>query len=1304
MKNQYYIVIIFIFQYFINFSQNNEIWMYPNEGQWDENVLYKTSLQNGDYYIDKQGFTFNFLKSPLHHESHHKRNNINNTDTTYLTLGHCIKSIFINANFSNHIHLNKSEHYTNYYLGSESSSWKSKIYGYNQLQFNEFYKGITFYVSEKNSLIEYSFRLDPKSSIKQIKQLLRGSDNNYIDTMGNLHITHRFGEIIHKKPIAWTISNRKKKSVEINFNLISDTLTFDLPNDYNNEDTLYIDPDLIFSTFTGSTSDNWGFTATPDNLGNLYAGGIVFGGGYPTQTGSYDISFNGGTTSIEKGQKIPGFDISLSKFNTDGSKMIFTTYLGGNGNETPHSIVSNTNNELFLLGASSSPNFPITPNAFDKTFHGGPNFDNNEVVFYGSDIIITKFSNDGSSLLGSTYLGGSGIDGLNLGNLIYNYGDNFRGEIILTKEEDILITSSTRSTDFPLKQAFQNQINGIQDAIVCKLDSDLSSLIWSSYVGGTGEETGNSIQISSRGDIYFAGGTTSTDLISVNGFQNKYQGGSGDGYIYKITSNNPTILNGSYFGTDKYDQNYFVQLDDNDEVYLLGQSEGQIEITPNKYGNPKSGQYISKLSSDLSQKIWSTTIGGGTGNVEISPTAFLVSHCYDIYFAGWGGLVNVQNSIAKKSTTLNFPVTDDAFQKTTTGDNFYIGVLSKDAEKLKYGTFMGGMGSNQYHVDGGTSRFDKKGGIYHAVCGGCGRKPNGFTTTTGVYSPTNKSNNCNLAAFKFELNKAKAIAIASDTFSCVGNDISFSNNSVYSDTYQWDFGDGELSNEVNPIHHYLKGGSYKVKLIAKDLSNCITPDTISINLTIKDILVTTQNKDFFVCRDSIVQFSEKTYDFATYNWLPSSFFLDNKIPNPTVKITEDIIIDLTITEKCATTNIIFPFKVHKENLDFTPNTNICLGQQVTLSVNNASSVFWTPSLYLDQPNNITTISKPDTSIIYTAHITTPLNCKSTHSTLIDVIARDYVIFPKDTVNICFGDSFQVNMLKSDNISWSTDYRIKQINNIATFTPLTSTFYSVNYTNACGNKTENIQIEVHKPTVSLEKDTNICQGQYTYLQANGCYTYDWIPSNEVELTKKIGNIIVRPDKTKIFSVIGKDIYNCKDTNSVKITVFEKPKVITSNTTHAEWDNPTQIQAYSLKKGKYKWSPNILLSCDTCSSTYTYIKNNQDYIVYFTDINGCTDSSITHIIFNTDLYIPNTFTPNNRDGNEVFKVEGYNIENLTVNIYNRWGELIYTLNSINDSWDGKYNGQLSPDGVYVWKATYQTSFGETKKINGHVNLLR
>ena len=207
-------------------------------------------------------------------------------------------------------------------------------------------------------------------------------------------------------------------------------MRFSFPEGYDTTKELIIDPEIVFATYTGATTDNWGFTATYDEAGHLYAGGASFGVGYPTTVGAFQEEFAGGDLAGPFQT-----DIGISKFSTDGSDLIYSTYLGGgDSNEMPHSMFVSDDNELVVLGSTGSNEYPTTDNAFDTSFNGGNPFSGANNIQYtnGADIVVARFSTDGSDLVASTYLGGSGDDGLNLAaDLTFNYADEARGEVFL---------------------------------------------------------------------------------------------------------------------------------------------------------------------------------------------------------------------------------------------------------------------------------------------------------------------------------------------------------------------------------------------------------------------------------------------------------------------------------------------------------------------------------------------------------------------------------------------------------------------------------------------------------------------------------------------------------------------------------------------------------------------------------------------------------------------------------------------------------------------------------------------------------
>lgn len=1275
----------FLFSILLVFGQ--DVWMFPNRGQWDEKIKYSIDLSLGKMYIEEKGMTF-FFSDILEH----KHNNNNDGTVKY----HAVHQRLIGAQQPTQIiedHF--SQHYHNYILGNEFTKWKSEIRGLGYLKFNEVYPGISQrYVSQGGS-IAYHFDIAANSSPSQIRFKIEGGQQMRIDPDGSLVITHRFGEIHQSAPTAWNVGEDGTKIFRTcRFKLIGNEFSFEFPNGFDSTQPLVIDPSLTFSTFSGATSDNWGFTATPDANGNLFGGGIVFGSGYPTTAGAYDVSFGGGTGSFP-------MDVTISKYTTNGNALMYSTFLGGSGNETPHSIVAAPNGELYIYGVTSSTNFPMAGTPYDNSFAGGPNVTQNSLNFNGSDIFIARLSPAGNALLSSTFIGGSGTDGLNISALNYNYGDQFRGEIILDSQQNVFVSSTSVSSNFPTVNAIQGTLSGSQDAVIFKLNSNLSSLLWSTYFGGTGVETGNSITISNDGTVYVAGGTTSTNLPVTGGHGTTYSGGSADGYVLRINGNSGTLLSGSYIGTSKYDQAYFVQTDPDNFVYVYGQTASPFPISPGRYGTNNSGQFIRKYTSNLINVVWTTSIGAGTGNPEISPTAFLVSDCYDIYIAGWGGQLNSSNGQATFSSTNGFQITADAYQTMTNGSNFYVAVLSPDAAQLKYATFMGGMTSSSNHVDGGTSRFDKSGRIYHAVCGACGGNPTGFTSTPGSFSPTNPSSNCNMATFKFELNKITA-ALPEVQNGCAPHTIQFQNNSVNGNAYLWNFGDGNTSTAQFPSHTYTSPGVYTVRLRVSDSFGCFSPDSAEVTVRIGGFTPGTAQTVGSICAGQTAQLNAS--GGGTYLWSPAEFLNNPNIPNPIATVNTTTTFNVTISDTCGSNTVPVVVPVFTNSLEISPDTSICLGASVPLFANTGGNVLWSPSLYLDNPSSTNPTSTPESTITYLAVSTTDQGCTVSDTVRISVYFELPNINLPDSTQMCRGSQVGLNALGGNAYLWYPNEYISNIDQaLATVYPPSDKWYYVDVTNACGTIRDSIFVEVTEAVIFAGNDTIICSGETAILWAEGAVDYLWHPFNTV-VSQTQNTVRVKPSISTEYMVVGVDAIGCRDTAFVEVVVNPHPTLIISPTIYAFYDDEVELNAQTNTSGNFVWFPSEGLTCVNCPNPIATPNVNTTYYVSFTDDNGCKNTSYVSIKYDVVIYVPNTFIPDGDGVNDYFRVYGGNIAEMECFIYNRWGELLKVLRSTDEYWDGTYKGKKCQDGTYVWKLVYQ-DFAKTRHIlTGHVNILR
>ncbi|HBF21237.1 MAG TPA: hypothetical protein DDW81_14140, partial [Cryomorphaceae bacterium] len=793
------------------YGQDSHALFIKNDGQWSSDFNYRLRLNSGDVFFEDNGYTISLHNADDFHHHHDEPGPKSKQEE--LLKRHVVKVKFLYANpFPQIQGAAKRSFYHNYLLGNDPSQWRASVPVYQQLNYLDLYPGVNVRFRGKGGNLKYDFHLAPHADPRLLQMQYQGADMLSINK-GHLLIQTSLGTLQEFIPEAYQVIKGQKINIPCSYTLVNHIVKFKL-GPYNPEHELIIDPELVFSSFSGSSIDNWGFTATFDHEGNLYAGGITFGLGYPTSPGAYQEIYKGGDV-----------DMSISKFSALGDTLLYSTYVGGTDNDVPHSLVVDDDNQLFILGNTGSSNYPVSGQALQANFNGGPPLALRFMRFnHGSDIVVTKLSADGTKVMASTFLGGTENDGLNTG-IFQNYGDNCRGEIIYADNKVYLI-SNTRSNHIPLPNALNDSIQGDQDALVVCLQNDLSSIVWGTYFGGLGDDAGYSIKPDQGNKVVIGGATRSNDIdISPQAHTPNAQG-SIDGYLAVFNRLNGNLTASTYVGTSDQDQAFLIDIDKFNNLYVLGQTEGQMTMSAGIYGTPNSRQFIKKFDMNLATEIWSTTIGSGQAKDDLVPTAFLVDECFNIYLSGWNGQSNVlTNGGPPQGNTLNLPLTSDALQSSTDGSDFYFMVLERDAKSLAYATYFGGT-SNE-HVDGGTSRFDPHGTIYQAVCAGCSLES--FPVTPGVVSETNNSNNCNLGAIKLDFEatvRAKPeIDFMNDTDTiCDTLFVQLSNKSINAQVFEWDFGNGLTSSEEEPTTFYDNFGTYTIRLIATD-TICDIADT-----------------------------------------------------------------------------------------------------------------------------------------------------------------------------------------------------------------------------------------------------------------------------------------------------------------------------------------------------------------------------------------------------------------------------------------------------------------------------------------------
>ncbi|MBN2778744.1 MAG: gliding motility-associated C-terminal domain-containing protein [Bacteroidales bacterium] len=1158
MKNKFYLMLLLISAFLsLSLCLNAQSEFIENKGQWNENVNYKMELHNGALFLENNCITYNFINpEEMHYSSAH--HGAEGSSHSLLKAAHAYKMNFLRSNkFPEIISSSIKSDYCNYYIGNDRSKWASYVRKYEKIYYKDLYDGIDLSIVALGHGMKYDLIVKPGANAKDIAFEYIGADNIVLID-GNLVVSTTVSEVTEFKPFAYQIIEGDTVEIACHYLLKRNQISFTIDDDYDRNLDLVIDPSLVFSTYSGSTGDNWGFTATWDYADNVYSGGIVFAVGYPTTTGAYQIDFAGGTPPIPGSTYYAGgCDVGIIKYNEDGTQRLYATYLGGaGGQEMPHSLVVTEDNDLLIMGTTGAPDFPVSANAYQSTFAGGDSIVYDNVIGFagGVDVFVTKLSEDGSQLLGSTYVGGSKNDGLNYqvhfseadpttginfvsmhGNdsLYYNYGDGARGEIIADGKGMVYVGTNTFSSDFPqgMNPGFQTASGGGQDGIVFKFNQDLSQMFWSSYMGGDEDDAIFSLSLTENEDVIVAGGAVSSNFpITSGAYNTSHNGGSTDAFVSKISMDGNQLLASTFFGSNTYDNAFFVRTDRYNNIFICGQTKatGSTLIQNAGYSVPNSGQFITKFNNDLTDVVWSTVFGTGNGRPNISITAFAVDVCDRVYLSGWGrewvySYYNAQGNYYTwddQYGTKGMPLTSDAIQTATDGQDFYVLVLNEDASNLEYASFFGevhyaGCGySGHDHVDGGTSRFDKKGHVIQSVCASCGGCQE-FPTDPdpGVWSTSNNATNCNNAVFKIRIIENLAQANFDPVpVGCAPYEVDFQNNSQGT-TFLWNFGDGSPnSTEFSPSHTYTEGGEYTVSLIVGDPASCNFFDTIT-----RVINVVEPGQSFLpdveICPgENVIVGPTGTYPAGTtFQWVEGTNLNNYQIQNPVASPSQTTDYLLIATGVCVD-SVWQQVSIYEPDIDiFASNdTLICEGDQVNLfsgSTGTVSSWQWSSSPSFTNTLSSTTqltVSPTSNTTYYVRARENVCNTYVTEQVTVSIHQFNYNLAPEYI--ICPGGSTSVtitNQNSSDVLSynWSPTSSILSgaTTNSPVVSPSSATTYYVTITNQMGCET-NDQVLVTIDNVMLNSPAvghNLCFGDCDgtiSITASGIAPYNFIWSN------------------------------------------------------------------------------------------------------------------------------------------------------------------------------------------------------------------
>jgi hypothetical protein len=633
-----------------------------NVGQFNDKVRFAADLFGGRFFLTDKELVYSlFKRSDKKRAQTDKHRRDAKSQEKVFGKGLVFREYFVDKKNAK-IELNSSgeqqaETVVSYFKGNDASKWRSGVSSYQVVSLGEVYPGIEVKIKASGKNVEKIFFVSPQSNVADIKISVEGIAGLKIDKAGKLILKNSFGELAMRTPVAWQEIDGERHEVRVGYRLLENNFySFVVMNEYDKKYSLIIDPDLdtlMASTYLGGSSDDCGNALVLDSAGNVFVTGNTKSTDFPTTIGAYDRTYNGVGYNIYS----PG-DIFISKLDSNLTMLLASTYLGGSAGDESESLTLDSAGNVYLTGGTASADFPTTPGAYDRIYTG-------EIC----NVFVAKLNNQLTTLIGSTYLGGSRWDeGLSLA---------------LDSAGNVYLTGVTYSRDFPITPGAYDQSGGgnYEIAFISKLNGNLTGLLASTYLGGSEGDEGRSLALDSAGHVYLTGYTESADFpTTAEAYERTYK--VIDAFVSKLDSNLTTLLASTFLGGSGYDEVRSLALDSSGNVYVTGDTYSvDFPTTPGAYNRTRNGfdVFVSKLNNNLTTLLASTFLGGGW----YDEGDFLVLDSSDtVYITG-------------VTWSVDFPTTPGAYDRTYNGDNNHIGDvfvsrLDSNLTTLLASTFLGG--------------------------------------------------------------------------------------------------------------------------------------------------------------------------------------------------------------------------------------------------------------------------------------------------------------------------------------------------------------------------------------------------------------------------------------------------------------------------------------------------------------------------------------------------------------------------------------------------------------------------------------
>ncbi len=527
----------------------------------------------------------------------------------------------------------------NYFIGKEPSNWVADIPTFSNIRYQQLYSMIDMVCYGNNKNIEFDFEISPLADVNDICFIIEGTNSIKKDEQGDLCILLSSLAVKIRKPYCYQEHQGGTTEIEGNYVIENENQIKFKIEDYDKRIPLTIDPVLYFSTYLGGNETLFGeggYGIESDDDGNIYIVGYTTALDYPT---------NNAYQSALQGQS----NVVVSKFNSTGTELMYSTYIGGDGADFGIALTLDNYNNIYITGNTSSNNFP-TVNPYQATLLGGIN------------AFISKLSPNGNVLLYSSYLGGSKQD--------------FGTGIKVDTTGNIYVGGYTNSIDYKIQNAYQENLLGIQNAFITKLDSSGTSLIFSTYLGGKGQDLTSALEIDSENNVYITGNTNSFNFPIKNAVQPAL-GGKRDIFITEIDSSGTELVFSTYLGGKNDDFGTDIAVDHTQNIYVVGSTQSNNIPIKNALQSSLLGESntcIVKLSPNGTSIVFSTYLGG---------SGFDYANCISIdgdeSFYVTGG-----------TTSLDFPIIYPIQPNNAGTTDAFITKIKNDGSQLLFSSYLGG--------------------------------------------------------------------------------------------------------------------------------------------------------------------------------------------------------------------------------------------------------------------------------------------------------------------------------------------------------------------------------------------------------------------------------------------------------------------------------------------------------------------------------------------------------------------------------------------------------------------------------------